>query len=164
MRNSNVKAIALGGLLAAVAVVIMCLGTFIPVATYICPMLCCMVEALVLKFCGKRIAWTWHAAVCILCMLMAPDKEAAIVFVALGFYPLIKQRLDFIKLGILLKLLYFNIAVGISYAVMICLLGMAQLISENMELGYSGLALLLVLGNITFLLLDRLLALIDKKK
>ena len=35
--------IALGGLLAALAVVIMGMGTLIPVATYVCPMVCCLI-------------------------------------------------------------------------------------------------------------------------
>jgi uncharacterized membrane protein len=56
MRRSNIKAIALGGLLAALTVVIMCLGTIIPVATYLCPMLSCIVQFLVLRYCGKSVA------------------------------------------------------------------------------------------------------------
>ena len=77
--------IALGGVLAALAVVLMCMGTLIPVATYVCPMLCAMILQLVLKTCGKRIAWAWYGAVSILSLLMAPDKEAAAVFLALGY-------------------------------------------------------------------------------
>ena len=39
-RRSPAFAVALGGMLAALAVVIMCLGGLIPVATFVCPMLC----------------------------------------------------------------------------------------------------------------------------
>ena len=164
MRNNNVKSIALGGLLAALAVVIMCLGTFIPVATYVCPMLCCIVQFLVLRYCGKRIAWTWYAAVCILCFLLAPDKEAAMVFSAIGFYPLIKAYFDRSKLRVLLKLLYFNSAIFACYGILILILGMRHLVEENMEFGLWGLGLLLVLGNVTFFLLDRVLSIIAKMK
>ena len=54
MRN-NTKQIALGGVLAAVAVTIMSLGGLIPIATYVCPMLCCMTQFIVLRFCGRRL-------------------------------------------------------------------------------------------------------------
>ena len=164
MRNKNVKAIALGGLLAALAVVIMCLGTFIPIATYVCPMICCIVQFLVLKYCGKRIAWTWFSAVTILCLLLAPDKEASMVFAAIGFYPLIKQFLERSRLHVLLKLIYFNCAVLACYSILIYLMGMTHLLEENMEFGMWGLALLLVLGNVTFFLLDRVLSIIAKRK
>lgn len=164
MRNSKVKAIALGGLLAALAVVIMCLGTFIPVATYVCPMLCCIVQFLVLKYCGKRIAWTWYAAVCILCLLLAPDKEAAMVLLAIGVYPLIKSSFEKFKIHIFLKLLYFNSAIFVCYGVMVWVMGMQHLLEENMEFGIWGLAVLLFLGNVTFFLLDRVLTMIAKKK
>ena len=76
--------VALGGLLGALAVVIMGLGTLVPIATYVCPMVCIVLTQVVLKICGRRIAWAWYGAVAILSCLMAPDKEAAAVFVILG--------------------------------------------------------------------------------
>ena len=164
MRNSYVKTIALGGVLAALAVVIMCLGTFIPIATYICPMICCVVQFVVLRYCGKKIAWTWYAAVTILCLLLAPDKEAAMVFLAIGVYPLLKPYMDRVRLRILLKFAYFNSAILACYAVMIYLMGMTHLLEENTEFGIWGVAVLLVLGNLTFFLLDRVLNIIAKKK
>ena len=117
MRQSNTRKIALGGMLAAVAVVVMCLGGFIPVATYVCPMLCCMTQFIVLRFCGRKLGWNWFIVVSLLSLILGPDKEAAIVFVAVGCYPMLKsvfeqkiQRLLFLFLCIqilfLLKLLF----------------------------------------------------------
>ena len=48
--------VALGGLLGALAVVIMGLGTLVPIATYVCPMACIVLTQVVLKICGRRIA------------------------------------------------------------------------------------------------------------
>ena len=76
---------ALGGIFAALALVLMSMGTLIPVATYACPVLCAMLLQTVLKFCGPKIAWAWYGAVAILSVLMAPDKEAAAVFLAIGY-------------------------------------------------------------------------------
>ena len=49
MRNGSAKKIALSGMLAALAMVIMCMGGLIPVATYVCPMLCCVILQMVAK-------------------------------------------------------------------------------------------------------------------
>ena len=148
---------ALGGLLAALAVVIMSMGTLIPVATYVCPMLCALVLQLVLKICGKRVAWAWYGAVSVLSLLMAPDKEAAAIFLALGFYPIVKPGLDRRKGKWLLKGLFFNGMILLTYWVLLHLFGMAQLVSEFTEMGTLLAAVLLLLGNVTFFLLDRLL-------
>ena len=163
MQRAEIKRIALGGLLAAVAVVIMCLGGLIPVATYVCPMLCCMTQFIVLRFCGKRFAWTWFVVVTFLALLLGPDKEAALVFSAMGYYPLIKPYFDKSKIGILLKILFFNVSILLVYAVMIYLLGMQEVAAENMEFGLIGLVVILLLGNITFFLLDQLLAIMARK-
>ena len=48
--------IAFGGVLAALAVVIMSMGTIIPVATYVCPMLASLVLELVRKTCGIALS------------------------------------------------------------------------------------------------------------
>lgn len=163
MRQNDARKIALGGVLAALAVVIMCLGGIIPVATYVCPMLCCVTGFVVLCFCGRRIGWAWFAAVAFLAVLLGPDKEATLVFLALGYYPLIKHVFDRSKIPVLLKLLYFNASITVVYAFMIHLLGMQEIVTENMEFGLVGLAFIMVLGNLTFFLLDRLLNIMSGK-
>lgn len=149
---------ALGGVLAAVAVVIMSMGTLIPVATYVCPMLCCVILELVRKICGTRVAWAWYGAVAILGILMAPDKEAAAVFGALGFYPIIKPKLDRRKAAWLWKGLLFNADVLILYWVLMHLLGFDRFTEEFAEMGMIMTAVTLLLGNVTFFLLDTLLS------
>ena len=156
--------VALGGVLAALAVVIMSMGTLIPVATYVCPMLCAILLQVVLKTCGSRIAWAWYGAVAVLSLLLAPDKEAAAVFVFLGYYPIVKPRLDRARLSWLWKALLFNGATLLLYWLLMHLLGMAQLAAEFAEMGAAMTAVLLVLGNVTFFLLDRLLGIGPKKR
>lgn len=163
MRNKAVKQIALGGLLAAVAIVIMCLGGMIPVATFVCPVLCILICGTVHRFCGKRITWAWYGAVTILALLLGPDKEATAIFAFLGYYPILKTLLERTKGQWILKFLYFNSAIMIMYAVLIYILGMERIIGEYMELGAIGLLIMLVLGNLTFMLLDRLLTIFAKK-
>lgn len=162
-KRTPASSIALGGILAALAVVIMSMGTLIPVATYVCPMLCALLLKLVQNACGRRIAWAWYGAVAILSLLMAPDKEAAAVFVFIGYYPVVKPFLDKKKLPWLWKGLLFNAAILSMYWLLMHLMGMDAIAAEFEELGIAMTAVLLVLGNVTFFLLDRLLGMRFKR-
>lgn len=157
MRRNAAKEVALGGILAALAVVIMCLGGLIPIATFVCPMLCCLMVQLVRLLCGDRIAWAWYGAVALLSVLLAPDKEAAAVFVFLGYYPIIKPKLDKSKLRWLWKALLFNVVILVMYTLLIHLFGMAELAAEWKELGTVLTVVMLIMGNVTFFLLDMIL-------
>ena len=150
-------AVALGGLLGALAVVIMGLGTMIPIATYVCPMACIVLTQVVRMLCGWRIAWAWYGAVAILSCLLAPDKEAAAVFAFLGFYPIVKPWLERRKLPWLGKAIYFNIAIFVMYWLLISVLGLAALAEEYRQTGRLLLIVQLILGNGIFFLLDRVL-------
>ena len=157
MATGKAKPIALGGILAAMALVIMSFGGMIPSATFVCPMLCCLLLRVVRTLCGDRIAWAWYGAVAILGLLMSPDKEAAAVFVFLGYYPILKPKFDRCRLKWLWKLLYFNAVILAMYWLLINLFSMAQLAAEWEELGFIMTAVMLVLGNVTFILLDNVL-------
>jgi hypothetical protein len=158
MRRSPAKQIALGGVLAALAVVIMSFGGLIPIATYVSPMLCMLMLRLVCLICGRRIGWAWYGAVAILGLLLSADKEAAAVFAFLGYYPIIKPRLDKLRFSMLWKLLLFNSAMVLMYWLLMAVFGMAALAEEFRDMGAVLLVLTLVLGNVTFLLLDRILS------
>lgn len=157
MRNHQAKSVALGGMLAALALVVMCLGGLIPVATYVCPVLCMVLLSIVLQLCGKRIAWAWYIAVMLLCLLLAPDKEAAVIFAFLGYYPIIKAVLDGWRLSWFWKLLLFNVMIFLAYSVLIYLLGIDQVVLEYRQLGAWLTAITLLLGNLCLFLLDRVL-------
>lgn len=148
---------ALGGIMAALAVVIMCMGGLIPVATFICPMACMMLLVVVIARCGNRVGWAWYGAVAILSALLGPDKEAAAVFAFLGYYPILKPKMDKLPLKWLWKLIYFNAAILLMYWLLLNVLGMAQVVDEFAEMGAVMTAATLVMGNFTFVMLDRLL-------
>ena len=156
--------VALGGVLGALAVVVMSMGTLIPVATYTCPVLCMLILKLVRNTCGNRIGWAWFGAVAILSLLMAPDKEAAAVFAFLGYYPLVKPALDRRKLSWLWKALLFNASILTLYWLLMHLFGLDQITKEFEDLGRAMTGVLLVMGNVTFFLVDRLLGMRFKKR
>lgn len=164
MRNRTVKDIALGGMLTAVALVIMCLGGLIPLATFVCPMFATLTGQVAFRACGRKIAWCWYGAVAILSLLLGPDKEAAATFLFLGYYPFIKPWFDKHRWGWAGKLVLFNCAIGCMYLLLLKLFGMEDLAREYAELGFLGGAVLLVLGNVTFVLLDLLLKKLWRKR
>ena len=157
-KNTPASAVALGGILAAAALVVMGLGGMIPIATYVCPMICMLELKAVLKLCGTRMAWAWYGAVALLSLLIGPDKEAAAVFVFLGYYPIVKPWMDRQKLPWLWKGLLFNGSMVILYWMLLHLFGMAALAEEFSEFNGWMLVVLLILGNITFYLLDFVLS------
>lgn len=157
-RRNSAANIALGGVLASLAVTITCLGGLIPAATFVCPMISMLILSVVLKRCGNRIAWAWYGVVAILGCLLSPDKEAAAVFTFLGYYPILKPKLDALPLKWLWKALYFNVAILLMYWLLMHVFGMAALLQEFEEMGTVLTLATLLMGNVTFFLLDRLLS------
>ena len=151
--------LALCGVLCALAVAIMAMGTIIPVATYCCPLLASMTIVPVLIICGEKLSWAMFAASAILSLLLAPDKEAAAIFLALGYYPIVKPKLDRKSKPrrIAWKLLLFNAAIIAVYGALLFVFRLDALREDFFSMG-GLLALALVLGgNVIFWLDDRLL-------
>ena len=164
MGRNGAKSVALGGVMAALAVVIMCMGGIIPLATYVCPMLCAVLLAAVLRLTGRRIGWAWYGAVSLLSLLLGPDKEAAAVFVFLGYYPIIKPWIDRRKVPFLWKIMIFNLSIFVMYALLLYLFKLDQVVREFSEFGLVLTLITLLLGNVTLFLLDVLLSRIDRRK
>ena len=158
MKKTPASKIAFGGVMAALALLIMNMVGMIPVATYVCPSLCMILLSVVLKLCGRRIGWAWYGAVAILSVLMAPDKEAAAIFVVLGYYPILKPKLDGMKCSWLWKGLLFNGSILLLYWLLLNVIGISQLLEEFSGMGIAMTVLLLILGNVTFYLLDHVLS------
>ena len=156
---TKTKQIALGGVLAALAVVLLTLGGVIPVGTYIAPMLASLPLVVLLAELPMPLCLGWYAVVAILGVLLCPDKETAFVFVFLGWYPILKPALDWLPrlLRLLAKLLLFNLTVAALYTLLILVFRLEALVQEARETGLPLLIVLLVLGNVTFLFYDLLL-------
>ncbi len=156
----NAKHIALGGIFAALAVVILLLGGIVPAATYVCPMLASLPLVVLLAELPKKLCLGWYAVVALLGVLFCPDKETAFVFVFFGWYPLAKPGLDRLPKPprLLCKLLIFILSTAALYALLILVFQLEALVREAKETGLIMLIVLLVLGNVSFLCFDLLLA------
>lgn len=158
MKRSS-RDLALCGVLCALAVAIMAMGTIIPAATYCCPVLASMTLVPVLILCGERLSWAMFAASAILSLLLAPDKEAAAIFLALGYYPIVKPKLDRKPKAARLagKVLLFNTAVLLVYAALLFVLKLDALREELSAMGWGMALAMLAVGNIIFWLDDKML-------
>ena len=130
----------------------------------LCGVLCALAVAImtlvpVLILCGERLGWAMFAASAILSLLLAPDKEAAAIFLALGYYPIVKPKLDRMKKPrrAALKLLLFNAAIFAVYGALLFIFRLDALREELFSMGL-WLSLTLILGgNVIFWLDDKLL-------
>ena len=154
------RKVAFCGLMVALSVTLMLCGGLIPIATYCVPMGCGVLLLPILIEYGKQSAWSTYAAVSLLSILLGIDKEAAFFYMFLGYYPILKWSIDRIKrklLRLLTKLLIFNGAVLLMYAVLGFVLNMDALDAEFSQMGMFLLVLFILMLNACLLLYDRLL-------
>ena len=81
----------------ALAVVFLWLSGILPLATYGWPILASFTLVIEREECKRGYAWCCFAASALLGLLLCADKEAALVFLFLGYYPLLKPHFDAIK-------------------------------------------------------------------
>lgn len=113
--------VAFCGLMAALSVTLMLLGGLIPLATYISPLISGALLIPVMKEYGRRSALLCWLTVTILILLFGPDREAACMYLFVGYYPLLKPvfyKIQQKPLRILAKLVYFAAAVALMYTVL----------------------------------------------
>lgn len=161
MRNRQSFSVAFCGVLTGLMVAVMLLGTLIPSATYLCPALAGILLIPVVWELGGKAGGLVFAAVSLLSLFLAPDKEAAVFFVLLfGWYPLLRPKLQHLRklpLRWLVKLVLFNLALAAIAAVTFFVLGL-PLFDEQAQVAESLLlAGMLVLGNVAFVIYDILL-------
>lgn len=140
---------------AALGVTLMLVLSLTGVGTYAAPIFASLLLLPIVERWGTGTALTVWAATGLLTLLLATDKELAVVYLAIfGWYPVLRPRLERLPKGISLaaKLALFNAASVVSYALMLPFLGLEAELGEA-----SLLAVLLLLGNAVFLLEDRVL-------
>ena len=148
--------IALGGLLTALGVVLMFLTGLIPIGTYALPAIAGVLLIVAVIEIGAKWAWMIYAAVAVLSLLFAADKEAALLFVLFfGYYPFLKSFLERISnkvLSWISKFAVFNVAVVACFFLAVNFL---QLPEDSFTVfGIYLPWVFLILGNAVFLIYD----------
>lgn len=155
--------LALCGVLCALAVAFLWLSGVIPLSTYVWPILASATLLPAREECRKSYAWSCFAAAAVLGLLLCADKEAALVFCFLGYYPLVKPNLDAISskaLRLLAKLGLCTVSMGVMYALIIFVFKLPAIVQEFSEsaawLLWATAAMGLLLFFVYDLLIDRL--------
>lgn len=156
------RKMALCGVLSALAVVLLSLGGILPFATFCCPMLAMLCLVPVVEVYGGRTALLFYVAVSLLGLFLSPDKEVALLFVFLGYYPAIRpwlnRKLHHRPIRLICKLLLFAVGISVMYTIAIKFLGM-EYIAEEYTSVQGLLVTTAVMGSLLWLVFDRVLEL-----
>lgn len=158
---NKTKIVAFSGVLTALSVVLLFLGTVISVFAYVSPMICGAVLIASLRNVNEKSAWLIYSAVSIISFLFMADKECSLTYIFFfGYYPIIKSKIDRIKnkiLRLFLKLIIFNSGIIISQLICFYIFG----IPFDNIFGKWTVLVLLLLVNLLFILYDKLIFMID---
>lgn len=152
------RPLALCGVLTALAVTLLALGSILPGMVFCAPILAMAVLLPVLEELGPRAAGTAYAAAALLGLLLVPDRETALVYLFFGWYPILRPKiaaLPFRPARVLARLAVCNAAALALYGLALRLMGLTEDLLESVW--YLNAALLAA-GNVVFLLTDATLA------
>lgn len=148
----NTRELALTSMLSALAVVLLSLGGVVPLATYAAPVLASVTLLVAREEC--RPGYAVSAA---LGLLLSPDKEGALLYAFLGYYPLLKPKLDALRPRLLrlgAKLLLCVLAVGAMYALLLFVFRLDAVVEEFAATAPALLWATAALGAAVFLAYD----------
>lgn len=152
------RPLALCGVLAALATVLLCLGGVVPAAMLCGPILAMAALLPVLEELGPRAAGTAYAAVALLALLLVPDRETAFVYLFFGWYPILRPKIAALPsrlLRLLARLAVCNAAALLLYGLVLRVMGLT---ADLLSAAWYFNAALLAAGNVVFLLTDSTLA------
>ena len=156
MREQS-RRMAVCSVAAALGVVVLLLGAVLELGIYVCP----MVVGLCLIPIGRRFGVKYQlllwVVISLLSLLIVPNPEENLVFAGLfGWYPALQPRMQKLPkiLRALLKLLLFN-AVVIALETLVLYVLVPEAVDSAM------LVLLLLLGNVMFVMYDRVIGRFD---
>ena len=144
------RRMAVCGMTAALGVVLMVLGAILELGMYVCPMFVGLCLIPIGKEWGTKSHLILWAAIGLLCLMLVSNLEQNLMFIGLfGWYPALRPRLQRLPplLRLVVKLALFN-------AIVIAIEALLILVLVPEAMGAVFTAVLLILGNVTFLLYD----------
>lgn len=147
---------AVGGIIAALSIVLMMLTSVIPTLTYALPAISGVLLIVVVIEVDKKWATGVYFVVGLLSMLLLADKEAAVMYVMFfGYYPIIKavfeQKLNK-TLSWIIKFLVFNASMILAFLIITYVFNIP--FEEMKKYGVVAAWGLLAMGNFVFLVYD----------
>lgn len=151
------KQMAVCGVIAALSVVLLFLGSVVWVFAYCAPILTGLLMIILLQCMDVKSSLIVYVAVSMITLIFMPDKECPLTYIFFfGYYSILKPKLEKIKLkflSIVLKLVIFNIGIIASQLILIYAFG----IPFDNVFGKWGVIVLILLANVVFFVYDKLL-------
>ena len=154
------RLVAFSGMAAALSCVLMLLSGVIPIMTYAGPLMAGVLLLPVLLEFGKKPAWMTWAVTAVIVLLLDADREAALWYLLMGYYPIIVWQLNRIRsrvARVAVKLAYFALVIALLYGVLALLLNMKAMLAEFGDMGPIMTAAFFLLMLFCLMLYDRLL-------
>lgn len=157
MKKNNM--IALGGIITALCTSFNILAAIVPTMGYVFPAFAGILILIIVIEGGYSWAGITYFSSSILSLLLCADKFPAFAFISLlGFYPMVKLKIDSLKIRInfiktLIKLLVFNLAIIINFYADMKIFGVPE---ESMDIfGIYFPYVIFVFANITFFMYNK---------
>lgn len=155
-KNFNSFKIALGGIVAALSIVLMFSTGLISTLTYAIPAVAGMLLIVISIEISPKFATIVYVAVSLLSLLVVADKEAAVMYAAFfGYYPIVKGFIEKKLSGVvewIVKYIIFNMAVISAYFVVSKIFMISY--EDLGSLGKYAMPIFLIVCNIVFFLYD----------
>ena len=152
------KYIAFSGILTALAVVVMLLGSYFTVAAYALTGVASFLVYVIRTECDLRHGIAAYVCICLLGLLFVPYKEIVWLFLLLaGYYPLLKNRLDTLRFPLLrvaVKLLICNGTMVFFFYSTVNLIYTGRMLPEYAQYAKLLSVGFVILGNAAFLCFD----------
>lgn len=149
--------VALGGVISSLCILAMFTAGIAPFLYLTLPMIAGVLIAVIVVEVNTSWAVLTYVAVSLLSLFVTFDKEAAIIFILFfGHYPIVKQKLDKIHIGLLkflTKQVIFNICIVAYYYIIMILLGI-DFSKDFSSLGKYGIYIIWFFVNIFFIIYD----------
>ena len=153
--------VALGGIVAALCIVIMFLTGVVPALYIVSPMAAGLLMVILAEEVSVGWAWLTYLAVSLLALIVTFDKDAALMFILFfGYYPILRRSLERIRpkiLKTLCKYLLFNVFLVIDWFLTVYLLGLPTF----EDTGPVMYAVLIIAFNVIFHFYDNILSKMD---
>ena len=150
--------VALGGIVAALCIVIMFLSGIFPALYIAAPMAAGLLMIILVEEVSVGWGWLTYIAVSLLALIVTFDKEAAMMFILFfGYYPILRMKIERLKPNALrtaCKYAMYNVFLLVDYWLTVYVLGLPTF-EDTMPYMY---VILVIAANVLFFMYDRILS------
>ena len=157
MKKTSFK-VALGGIIASIALFVMFCTSLAPFLTYTAPMFAGTLMIIIVVEISCGWAFLTYAAISVLSLFITPDKEATMLFIfLLGYYPIMKALIEKLRNRLAewgIKILLFNVTTVSCYWLIINLFNMQEVFDSLNDFGKYSIPIFILAANVVFVIYD----------